>query len=206
MGFFDTISDLMNFDKPSKQRKVVSVVKASKPTKVALIKKAAKVTKKVKSVSRPIVVKKVEEKQKPDTKLLKTILVKNKTIKIIAKKMEDEKRKKTKAASKVASYKKDDFGSDGLAYSKKQMVYAPGDRCFWSCDGRVLADLRELGEALAEIEDDVFNHHVNDERHDFADWVEDVLCDGDCAKKLRETKSKHDAKRVVLDALALYDE
>ena len=184
MGFLDTLSSLMNFDKPQ-------ATKAVAPTQHA----------KPKSTVAPV--KKVETKKKLPTH----VVVKHSALKHSAptSKKTVPAIKKTVALQKptISPYVRSSISL--MPEKKKQMVCAPGEHCFWVCDGRVLADLRELGAALAEIEDEIFTHHVTDERHDFANWVEEILCDGDCAKKLRETDNRHDARKVVLQALDLYE-
>ena len=87
---------------------------------------------------------------------------------------------------------------------KRRMVTASGDECFWLCDGRILADLKDLSGALRELEDEVFGHHVTSDRHDFANWVADVLCDGDCAARLRQTTNRRDAYSVIIETLSTY--
>ena len=100
-----------------------------------------------------------------------------------------------KTVKKVASKKAD---------TKKVLVYADNAHSFWVNDGQVLNSLIALSEAMAGMEKAVFTHHVNKEKNDFADWVESVLCDGDCAKDLRKAKTPSSVKTVVSKHLKLY--
>ena len=87
---------------------------------------------------------------------------------------------------------------------KKVLVCASDDKCFWTTDGKILRDLEELAEALHHMTDEIFAHHVTKDKNDFANWVEDVLLDGDCADALRRTKKTSAAQKVVVKQLKLY--
>ncbi len=74
--------------------------------------------------------------------------------------------------------------------------------CFWLCDGRILRSLRDLVDALNNMADEVFFYHVNQEKNDFANWINEVIQDKTLAKKINKTKSKaalirHIKSRVV---------
>ena len=88
--------------------------------------------------------------------------------------------------------------------SNKALVYSDDGTSFWVTDGKVLNSLLALNEALNEMEDEVFSHHVNDNKHDFAEWVQVVLADEVCAKELRETRTPNGACRVVSRHLKTY--
>jgi len=59
---------------------------------------------------------------------------------------------------------------------------------FYLIDGSVLRSLHDLRKILKSIKPEVFAHHVNSERNDFATWVRDVIKDYPLARKLRELK------------------
>lgn len=105
--------------------------------------------------------------------------------------------KKT-AASTVSKASKTKKGSG------KVLVCANDQECFWTTDGRVIADLKELEQALNDMADEVFAYHVNKERNDFADWVESVLRDAACAADLRGARKPRSARTVVVRHLKLY--
>jgi len=102
-----------------------------------------------------------------------------------------------KAVKKVAPKPKKTSG-------KKVLVYANNDNSFWVNDGQILNSLVALNEAMTSMEKAVFAHHVNKDKHDFADWVESVLCDGVCASELRKAKTPTSAKTVVSKHLKTY--
>jgi hypothetical protein len=77
---------------------------------------------------------------------------------------------------------------DIIARARDHFRRAPEHQTFYIVDGRSLADLRELAEALDEMAEHVFHHHVNHDRHDFANWVHEVLHEHALAEELRETE------------------
>lgn len=96
-----------------------------------------------------------------------------------------------KTAKKVASRtskKTPDF---------KALVCAYDGECFWSRDGQILSNLSDLSFAIGSMDDEVFLHHVTQEKNDFADWVEHVLQDQECAQALRAAQKKTQAKKIV---------
>ena len=75
------------------------------------------------------------------------------------------------------------------------------DRYFFLADGRPIKSLLELADALEDMSDDVFSHHVNPDKNDFARWVQDVFCDEDLAIKLGQSKSKEQNQLIILKHL-----
>ena len=86
----------------------------------------------------------------------------------------------------------------------KAMVCASDGECFWTRDGRILQNLEDLHMAFGSMDEEVFLHHVNKERNDFADWVEQVLADLDCAVKLRKATELGKAHTVLQSHLKKY--
>jgi hypothetical protein len=77
------------------------------------------------------------------------------------------------------------------------MVCAIDGECFWSRDGQILSNLADLSFAIGSMDDSIFLHHVSKERNDFADWVEHVLQDRECAEALRRSSKKTQAQKIV---------
>ncbi len=86
---------------------------------------------------------------------------------------------------------------DSKPTSASQVPCANGEQCFWVHNGPVLSDLIELRDVLKEIHDEVYAHHVDGQKNDFADWVEHVLGDAECAEALRRSSKKTQAKKIV---------
>lgn len=63
--------------------------------------------------------------------------------------------------------------------------------------GTALKDYKELADALEEMEDHIYGHHVNHERNDFAHWIADTLNDIELAEKIRGANGKHHMQIVI---------
>ena len=85
-----------------------------------------------------------------------------------------------------------------------QLPCAYGEQCFWVHNGPILSNLIELRDMLREIQEDVYVHHVDASRNDFAEWVEHVLSDAALAKALRKARDQKDAYTVVVKRLKVY--
>lgn len=80
---------------------------------------------------------------------------------------------------------------------KKELIVAPYDRCFWLHQGGALYTLIDLLEALRTMTADVFAHHVNKAKNDFAPWVREVLHDEDLGKKLLKNRTIATARQTI---------
>lgn len=130
--------------------------------------------------------------------------VAKKTVKKAVKKSTKKAISKVVSKKKVEATKKPTTKNKSATKSTKALVYSDDGTSFWVTDGKVLNSLLALNEALNEMEDSVFSHHVTDEKHDFAEWVEVVLADAKCAEELRKTKTPNGACRVVSRHLRTY--
>ena len=65
---------------------------------------------------------------------------------------------------------------------------------FYANNGTVIKSLHELHYAMANMDDTTFNHHLNDQRNDFASWIENVHRDNELAEKLKKSKTKKDVQ------------
>lgn len=120
--------------------------------------------------------------------------VKMVTKKVAAKKPVQKKSSKNDAATKKTS----------RARTEKELVHAKGKEAFWMTDGSILRNLVELRDALVAMEESTYTHHVTSDKNDFADWVECVLQDPDCAAALRKSKKPTSARTVVIRHLKMY--
>ena len=75
---------------------------------------------------------------------------------------------------------------------------APQHKEFVLEDGRKLKDLRELAFCLSDMADDVFWHHVNDAKNDFAAWVGEVLEEKDLADEMKQIRDKMNTQVTIL--------
>jgi hypothetical protein len=105
-------------------------------------------------------------------------------------------KKATKKVAKKATAKK--------ASTKKPLLHASDDTSFWVSDGQILNSLLALRDSLNQMSKEVYQYHAGGKQNDFANWVEVVLCDEQCAHDLRKAKTPHSAKTVVVKHLKYY--
>ncbi len=82
--------------------------------------------------------------------------------------------------------------------AKTTVLGVEGNQCFYASDGKCIASLKGLSDALENMHDNTYFHHANDSRNDFANWVHDVLQDTELAAKLKEAKDRKSAQIAVL--------
>ena len=71
------------------------------------------------------------------------------------------------------------------------------DKYFVLCDGKTIKDYQELALLLETVNDDVFFYHVNNERNDFANWVNDVFGEEKLANEIRKSKNKTEIIAII---------
>jgi hypothetical protein len=89
--------------------------------------------------------------------------------------------------------------------AKRALVCADAERCFWTTDGKIIANLVELRDTLTTMTDEVFRHHVTKEKNDFATWIEHVLGDIELADAMKKAKKQSTALALVVKRLKLYE-
>lgn len=75
---------------------------------------------------------------------------------------------------------------------------------FYSKSGQVLKDIEDLFKCIKNISNEDFSHHVNSEKNDFANWVNDILLDKNFASALRKASSKDKMIEVVRNKYKTY--
>ena len=75
--------------------------------------------------------------------------------------------------------------------AKNILSNVPEDKNFLMNDGRTLRNLQELSAALADINEETFAYHVNNEKNDFKSWIEYVINDKKLANSIAKIKSKN---------------
>lgn len=89
--------------------------------------------------------------------------------------------------------------------TKQSLTIAAPEACFWVHHGPVLSSLRDLHDALAQgITDEQYSYHASNGKNDFSVWIEHVLGDSACAKKLRSVKKRSTALSVLDACLRSY--
>ena len=75
------------------------------------------------------------------------------------------------------------------------------EKRFFVHQGEALASLEELFAELQTIERHQFSHHVTDDRHDFANWVEHCFEDKFLAKRMRDARTIEDLQKEIFISL-----
>ena len=102
----------------------------------------------------------------------------------------DKPAEQTAVQGKITTYKK--IVSHGKPKIEKHVIdinISP-DKYFVLKDGRQLKDYRELASALDSLNDDVFNFHVNKDRNDFSNWINDVFQEHELAEHIRHIHNR----------------
>jgi len=118
---------------------------------------------------------------------------KTSTKKKTAKKKVAKKKPGPKAKPKTAAQKKKEKAKSAKAVKKN----AHPDKVFIMVNGHKLKNVKQLADVMDKIEDHVFNHHVNEDKHDFAVWLRDVFEEIDLAKELADVKDKKHIQLVL---------
>lgn len=100
---------------------------------------------------------------------------------------------------KVGRPKKEGAVKKTAAPSKKDIK---PEHYFYLRDGRVLKDLIDLSECLETINNDVFYHHVNDARNDFANWIRDIFERKELADEIMSIREPRRVQVIILKHLA----
>ena len=81
--------------------------------------------------------------------------------------------------------------------AKKYLCDAAPEQCFWVNNGPILKNMEELANALPDMAEDTFRHHVNNEKNDFSSWVRDIIGDAKLANDLLSSKNRDSALKKV---------
>ena len=81
----------------------------------------------------------------------------------------------------------------------------PQEKYFVLANGQPVKNVAELAAILDQLEDHVFNHHVNAERNDFHNWIRDVFEDVELAQKVAGVKDKKHLQLVIYRHIAGHD-
>jgi len=98
--------------------------------------------------------------------------------------------------------KKQKKGAKLKQEAQKFLSQVPEEKVFWCHDGRILRDMKELGEALASMTDETFAYHSNAEKKDFSNWVRDVIGDAKLARELENLTDRNQAAEIVVSRIA----
>jgi hypothetical protein len=85
---------------------------------------------------------------------------------------------------------------------EKLLTKVPQEYVFWCHDGDVYTDIYDLMEGLKRMSDETFAYHSNQEKHDFSNWIRDVLEDGELAVAIAEAPDRTEAVTCILTRIS----
>lgn len=85
--------------------------------------------------------------------------------------------------------------------AKRYLCDAAPEQCFWVNNGPILRNIEEMANALPEMSDETFRHHVNSEKNDFSNWVRDAIGDQALANDLLSSRNKESALKKIRNRL-----
>ena len=111
--------------------------------------------------------------------------------------------KKIKATAKInsKSRSKKPMQTVEVVIRKKVLGEAPEEHHFVVADGKKLKNIIELADALEIMSEEIFRHHVNEAKNDFAAWVKDVFYDHSLAEDLSRAKNRLETQIAILRRL-----
>src|SRR4030042_4477120 len=81
--------------------------------------------------------------------------------------------------------------------AKRFLADAPEEYVFRCCDGHILRNMKELGDALNTMTDETYVFHANTEKNDFTNWARDIIKDEMLAKDLQKAPNRAQAAKLV---------
>jgi len=78
-----------------------------------------------------------------------------------------------------------------------RLANVPEEKRFWVNDGRYLNSLEDLKTALDGMTDETYTFHVNENKSDFAKWVDEVIGDDKLAADLKKSARRAAASLAV---------
>ena len=82
---------------------------------------------------------------------------------------------------------------NNVEQDRKTYDIAP-EKYFRLCNGSEIKSIEELAKMMDRINDSDFSYHVNEEKNDFARWIQDVFGKTDLAKSLSSSKDKKEVQ------------
>lgn len=88
-----------------------------------------------------------------------------------------------------------------FVYRSREFGKAPVEKRFVLNDGRQIESLFQLIDELETMGEDVFRHHVNEMRNDFANWARDVFTAPSLAEEMQKMRDRIDTQRAIMKHL-----
>jgi len=71
------------------------------------------------------------------------------------------------------------------------------ENTFWLKGGRPIKNIAELGRELRQMDAETFSYHVNDEKNDFANWIQNCAQDEKLSTLARMTRDRERMSAIV---------
>ena len=90
----------------------------------------------------------------------------------------------------------------GKKKPERLLAKVPQEYVFWCHDGGVFTDIYDLVEGLKTMSDETFAYHSNLEKHDFSNWIRDMMEDGELADALAAAADRTEAVTCILTRIS----
>ena len=84
---------------------------------------------------------------------------------------------------------------------QRVLRHVPDEKRFYCHDGSIFNNIHELKIGLDRIHVHTYNHHVTDDKNDFARWIREVLGDDKLARDFSKATDKGEATRIVAERI-----
>ena len=78
---------------------------------------------------------------------------------------------------------------------------APMEQEFYFHERQPVTNIKELYDALGDMSEPEFAHFVNDEKHDFANWIDESLNSKFLAARVRRAQTKEEVMKELFMAI-----
>jgi hypothetical protein len=73
----------------------------------------------------------------------------------------------------------------------------PQDKVFWLHGGKAIKNILELAKELRQMSNETFAHYVNEQKNDFANWIQHCIKDQQLAILVKSTKNKERMTSII---------
>lgn len=81
--------------------------------------------------------------------------------------------------------------------ARSMLANVPEEYVFRCYDGTVFCSMSDLGNALSSMSEETFAFHSNPTKHDFSNWVGDIIKDSKLSRDLYKAATRLQASKSV---------
>lgn len=113
---------------------------------------------------------------------------------------EPDKKKTEEKSGEGIHDKVDDIKKESVSEKKKEYLLkeTSPDKYFRLENGKELKSVKDLIDYLPKMPEEIFKHHVTNDKNDFANWIRYVFNEESLAEKVFNTKSKDSLEEVLM--------